>query len=284
MASKTKSKKAKVKQTKKAKTAPKKVSHEIVVRVQPVPAAVPTAQDLEPIQSGSKYMIPKTWMSERQVVRLVQKTPPQHVYERPGKGGQKWSYITGNYVEKVLNFTFGWNWDFEVVNHGREVDQVWVLGKLTVKDDKGHQIVKTQFGRADIKFKKDSKIMLDYGNDLKSATTDALKKAASLLGIASDIYGKAEFKQEAGREIQPYQAPKAQAPTGEESQEVKMKPGQIIGPDGYPTWACAKCGDPVSEEAANYSLKVYGKRLCREHQTNKSHVRIHRIKSLQRQS
>ena len=32
------------------------------------------------------------------------------------------------------------------------------------------------------------------GNDLKAATTDALKKCASELGIASDIYAPNEFK------------------------------------------------------------------------------------------
>ena len=37
--------------------------------------------------------------------------------------------------------------------------------------------------------------MLDYGNDLKAAATDALKKCASELGIASDIYGSEEFKE-----------------------------------------------------------------------------------------
>lgn len=56
-------------------------------------------------------------------------------------------------------------------------------------------VVKEQFGRADIKFKRDSKDMVDYGNDLKAATTDALKKCAAELGIASDVYGKNEFKE-----------------------------------------------------------------------------------------
>ena len=35
---------------------------------------------------------------------------------------------------------------------------------------------------------------MDLGNDLKAATTDALKKCASELGIASDIYAPNEFK------------------------------------------------------------------------------------------
>lgn len=43
--------------------------------------------------------------------------------------------------------------------------------------------------------------------------------------------------------------------------------GQIIGPDNLPTWSCVKCGDPISDKVADYSYKVFGKRLCREHQT-----------------
>jgi hypothetical protein len=36
---------------------------------------------------------------------------------------------------------------------------------------------------------------LDYANDLKAAATDALKKCASEIGIANDIYGKNEFRE-----------------------------------------------------------------------------------------
>jgi predicted glycosyltransferase involved in capsule biosynthesis len=34
---------------------------------------------------------------------------------------------------------------------------------------------------------------LDFGNDLKAAATDAFKKCASLLGVASDVYESDEF-------------------------------------------------------------------------------------------
>lgn len=126
---------------------------------------------------------------------MMQKTPKAHVYKRPAKGGGVWEYVTGTYVKKVLNYTFGWNWDFIVKDHGVEGDTIWVLGELTVRTDSGAEIKKNQFGRADIKRKKNSTDYLDYGNDLKSATTDALKKCASELGIASDIYGAEEFKE-----------------------------------------------------------------------------------------
>lgn len=139
-------------------------------------------------------MLAPSFLKAQQLLHILQKTPSEHVYTRPAKGGGTWDYVTGTYVKKVLNYVFGWLWDFDVVEHGREGDLIWVLGKLTVKDKKGLKISKTQFGRADVKFKKGTKTPLDYGNDLKAATTDALKKCASEFGIASDIYGKQEFK------------------------------------------------------------------------------------------
>lgn len=265
-----KTKKAKkVKRTEKTpqKTYYKPKSQQVVVRVEAV-ATTPTIKDLEPVQDGGKYMIPKTWMSEKQVVRLVQKTPPQHIYTRPGKGGQTFTYVTGHYVEKVLNYAFGWNWDFEIVAHGREGSQVWVQGKLTVKDDRNHTITKSQFGRADIKFLKGTKDAVDFGNDLKAASTDAMKKCASLLGIASDIYGKAEYKQEAKKEVVEEQVVQIESPKSDLAESL-LKEGQIIGPDGQPTWACEVCGDPIADQVAEFSKKFYKKHLCREDQPKK---------------
>jgi len=239
------------------------VKHEIVVRVEP--GVSPTSKDLEPIQEKSKYFMPKTWMTEAQVIRLVQRTPPQHVYTRPGKGGGRWSYVTGNYVEKVLNFVFGWLWSFDVVSHGKEGEQVWVLGKLTVGDGKGNSITKTQFGRADIKFKKDTKIMLDFGNDLKAATTDSLKKAASLLGIASDIYGKMEFKSETGAEITPALPQTLLSKTIDSI----VSPAQKAVEKAAQVYRCQVGGEVISEQEAIFSMRMFRKPLCRAHQPTK---------------
>lgn len=133
-------------------------------------------------------------LSNRQLLHILQRTPKKHVYQRPAKGGGTWDYVTGTYVKKVLNYVFGWMWDFQIVDKGVEGDCLWVQGRLTVRNTEGQpMIVKEQFGRADLKKKKDGTGYLDYGNDLKAASTDALKKCASELGIASDIYGKNEF-------------------------------------------------------------------------------------------
>lgn len=158
-----------------------------------------------PEVGGKKLSLVPTPMSKEQILQVMQRTPRNHVYTRPGKGGGTFEYVSGVYVKKVLNFVFGFNWDFEIVEHGIEKDLVWVLGKLKVRFSSNPkakkitndiEVTKMQFGRADIKYYKDkSKGMLDFGNDLKGAATDALKKCASEFGIASDVYGKSEFKE-----------------------------------------------------------------------------------------
>jgi len=157
--------------------------------------AAKEAQDFK-----KKLMLVNGPFNAKQLLMILQKTPKEHIYRRKGKGGMEWDYVTGVYVKKVLNYTFGWLWDFEVKEHGREKSEdgelVWILGRLTIRDKSGRTaIVKEQFGRADVKYKKGTKIPVDFGNDLKAASTDALKKCASELGIASDIYGSNEFKE-----------------------------------------------------------------------------------------
>lgn len=151
----------------------------------------------------------KAFLNQKQLNHILKPTPKKYLQERKGKGGELWTYVTGNYVKKALNVVFGFDWDFEVVKYEFDlgIKQCFVLGKLTMRSD-GKTIVKSQFGRADIKFrvaytpdpnnpgksiKQTTDEPLDLGNDLKAATTDALKKCASEIGIAADVYAKEEF-------------------------------------------------------------------------------------------
>ena len=129
-----------------------------------------------------------------QLQTLLKRTPKAYVKERPAKGGGKWKFVSGGYVKKVLNLMFGWDWDFEVVSEQVAFGQVIVKGKLTCRSN-GKEIVKMQFGKKDVVFKKGTQDPLDIGNDFKAATTDALKKCASELGIAADIYNADEFRE-----------------------------------------------------------------------------------------
>lgn len=137
-----------------------------------------------------------TALNARQMDFLLKPTPAQFVRTRPAKGGGEWKYVSGAYVKKVLNLMFGFNWSFEVdkFDVNLAAKQAIVLGRLTCIGSNGSPIVKMQFGRADIKFRQSSDMPLDLGNDLKAATSDALKKCASELGIAMDIYSGEEMR------------------------------------------------------------------------------------------
>ncbi len=78
----------------------------------------------------------------------------------------------------------------EKILHGEAI----VKGRLTCRSG-GKSITKMQYGNKDIMMRKGTDTPLSIGNDLKAAATDCLKKCASELGIASDIYNKQDFKE-----------------------------------------------------------------------------------------
>jgi hypothetical protein len=152
-------------------------------------------KDLKPVSISVLNKSEKQILNKEQLNFLLGKTPANHIYTRPGKGGGTWKFVTGTYVKKVLNSIFGWDWDFEIISFdvNMQAKQAIVHGKLTCRAN-GATVVKHQFGRADIKIRKADGAPLDLGNDLKAASTDALKKCASELGICSDVFGESEFK------------------------------------------------------------------------------------------
>lgn len=157
-------------------------------------------QDLALVKASDLSMVKHSLLNESQLKLLLAKTPKKYIHKRPAKGGGQWDYVTGGYMKKVLNLMFGWDWDFEITKDTVHIEagQVIIMGKLTVRVDTGLRVVsiiKQQYGRADIKFRKNSKIPLDLGNDMKAAATDGLKKCAAELGIAADIYNKLDFQE-----------------------------------------------------------------------------------------
>jgi hypothetical protein len=86
-----------------------------------------------------------------------------------------------------LNDAFGAQWSFDVVRYEirDEIGEVIVLGKLTAGD-----IVKTQFGSSAITRTEDGGAVVSLGDDLKAAATNALKKAATLLGVGLHLYAE----------------------------------------------------------------------------------------------
>lgn len=158
-------------------------------------------------------------LNRNQAQKMFLPTPDQFIYDRPSKGGGKdWKYVRASYVRQVLDSMFGFNWDFEIKTTLAEAFEVAkftgsviVEGRLTCRtkhEGQWHSIVKENIGRADVKFKKEivggkkqvkindltgAPEPLDFGNDFKSAATDCLKRCASILGIAGDIYSAEEW-------------------------------------------------------------------------------------------
>jgi len=157
-------------------------------------------------------------LNQNQIQKLWNSTPQKYKYNRAAKGGGQWTYIKASYVRKVLDSVFGFNWSFDIETSLGEAFEVAkmtnscvVKGTLIAQvkvDGEWVKLKKTQFGRADVKWQTVTKngnksrklddftgfpVPLDFGNDMKAATSDCLKKCASLLGIGADVYEADEF-------------------------------------------------------------------------------------------
>lgn len=161
------------------------------------------------------------------IIKLSERTQQSLIKERDAGGGKTLSYIAGSTVIDRLNNIFGhaWNWEVksfwiekgqpffvkknkyslthltdnelstnEKGDKGLVVDQggiAHVLGTLTImtKDSEGYPytIVKEGFGSKSVIGKQSEQESI-----FKAASTDALKKAASMLGIGLDLYRSSE--------------------------------------------------------------------------------------------
>jgi hypothetical protein len=133
-------------------------------------------------------------LSEAQQSLLIATTPKQYVKQRKARGNQIVDYVEVGYVIRQLNLLFGHLWDFEILEDKILGDEVIVKGKLSVKSrDSQVVITKMQYGSSEVKRLKESKQPISIGDDLKAAASDSLKKCASLVGIALDVYSGESF-------------------------------------------------------------------------------------------
>jgi len=123
-----------------------------------------------------------------QVKALASMTPECYIQKREGRGGKLFDYVNINYVIAMLNAIFGFNWSVEIIDKEIGKTQVYVHLRLKVRFGDGTEVSKDAFGGSDVKRKKGGGDVIDIADDLKSAQSDATKKAASMLGIAWDVY------------------------------------------------------------------------------------------------
>lgn len=168
-------------------------------------------------QSGNDGAIIKSFgdlvaavISEKQFKVLSGKTPKEAIRHRPGKGGKTFAYVSHGYVTATLNKAFGFDWDWRILpngagdsytyieaKRGKDVNgkDMWhpgsiiVQGELTVRirnpanlNEVVATITRQGFGE------KEEINGFTWGALIKSAASDALKKTATLIGIALDLY------------------------------------------------------------------------------------------------
>jgi hypothetical protein len=123
---------------------------------------------------------------------LTRPFAPEQIKQRPGQHGKTLSYVDISAVIERLNEAFDHRWDFEVVSHQVRDTEVVVLGKITADG-----ITKAAFGGSSITLDKEGEVV-SLADDLKAAGSDALKKAASLLGVGLEMYGGQPAEQRSG--------------------------------------------------------------------------------------
>jgi len=114
---------------------------------------------------------------------LLEKPFPDNlIRSRKGRLGQQFSYVEGAEYVRRLNDAFEGEWSFEIVEHHVRDTEVIVIGKLTAA-----AVTKMAFGGSSITVSREGEV-ISIADDLKAAATDALKKAASLLGVGLHLH------------------------------------------------------------------------------------------------
>jgi recombination DNA repair RAD52 pathway protein len=134
---------------------------------------------------------------------------PTEVHKRVNKGGGDQTYVPASDVIGRLNEVFGiLGWSFQVIREGFTETEAWVLGELTVYPREDGVVVRQQYGNEPITMGKAARPTTDL---LKKAGTDALKKCATLVGVALYLYDEDE-RNEVEQEMREAKRPKPPAP------------------------------------------------------------------------
>ena len=144
-------------------------------------------KDAQLVPAGNTT-IPMAVTERDQLDWIFAPTPQEFIKQREGRGGKTFDYVETNYVIARLNATFLCDWDLDIIEEKifKEISQIATKVKLTVRFLGGRTSSKTAWGGSSIKMKGSE--IIDLADDLKSSESDALKKAASMVGICWDVY------------------------------------------------------------------------------------------------
>ena len=109
---------------------------------------------------------------------------PEQIRQRKGRNGML-DYVEGHSVIQRLNEALEGAWSFEIVHHEVREEEVVVIGRLSAGG-----IVKMAFGGSQVTRERESGALISISDDLKAASTDAMKKCATFLGVGLHLYAE----------------------------------------------------------------------------------------------
>ena len=180
---------------------------------------------------------------------------PDQIQQRKGLDGDVLDYVAGAAVIQRLNEAFNAEWAFEILDHHIYEKEVVVLGKLTAQG-----IAKCQFGKSKITRTKETKAEVSIGDDLKAATTDAIKKCATLYGVALHLYfenGAADEKT-SGATGHHNDSPAA-ASRGNDKPNGESQNGRLTAKQLSAIFALAKAKNWSNKDVRDFTQEMFGK-------------------------
>ena len=156
------------------------------------PTKISKQQSVDNWTGGYELTDPKE-ITIRTKHKIVSDFPTPKVYVQKR---QNFDYVDEGYMRQILNdFYPVWSWTLVSWTTNFDEGQVEVHGRLTVEDN-GFTRIFDALASHRIMRKRDSGAVVDLGNDMKSANTEAFKVAANrLCNVSDDVYRKSVLTQ-----------------------------------------------------------------------------------------
>lgn len=177
------------------------------------------------------------------IEKLTRPFPKHAIKRREGARGRAFDYVETHTVIHRLNEATGNQWDFRITRQDWRGDLLIVTGELSIPG------LGTRTGTGV------QKISDGGGEDLvKGAASDCLKKAATLFGVALELYGPDYEAGEACQEVQEARPARANGN------------GKSVANIGRGFATCETCGRPLTNGQRDLSTRKHGRPLCPAHQ------------------
>jgi hypothetical protein len=140
-------------------------------------------------------------MDKRTIHELTAPFPGEAIRTRPGRHGGSLCYVETTTVIERLNKALHHRWNYRVLEWKLMEEEVLAHVELAVDG-----IIKHAFGGSSVTRHKQTGKPVSLGDDVKSAASDGLKRAARLLGVALAVYGSKDVEYDPGTKT-PTKAP-----------------------------------------------------------------------------